>query len=65
MTELQKRIIELLTKDLDHFTCDEIAWELKVHKMHVGNSIKYLVKKGIVEGYVPWSGGNQKYFYCL
>ena len=65
MTELQKRIIEILTKDLDHFTCDEIAFKLKVHKMHIGNSIKSLVKKGIVEGYSPWNGGNKKYFYCL
>lgn len=47
MSELQNRIIELLSKDLSHFTCDDIAWELKIHKMHVGNSIKSLVKKVI------------------
>lgn len=65
MTELQKLIIELLTKDDDHFTCDDIAWKLKKHKMHIGNSIKSLVKKGIVEGYKPCEESNPKYFYCL
>lgn len=65
MTELQKQIIELLSKDLDHFSCDDIAWKLKKHKMHIGNSVKSLVKKGILESYTPFSGGYPKYFYCL
>lgn len=32
-------------------TCDDIAWELKKHKMHIGKSIKKLVDNGILEKY--------------
>jgi predicted transcriptional regulator len=48
LTDLQTQIIELLKKDNDFMSCDDIAWELKKHKMHIGNSVKGLVKKGIL-----------------
>lgn len=64
MTKLQTSIIELLSKkEVEHLTASEIAWELKTNQMHIGNSIKSLVKKGLVHGYTPYShGGNPKYF---
>jgi predicted transcriptional regulator len=63
MTELQKQIVNILnTKDFEHLTCDDIAWKLKKHKMHIGRSVKSLVEKGILEGYRPYYGGNIKYF---
>lgn len=63
MTELQKQIIVILATDYTHLTCDDIAWELKKHKMNIGNSVKSLVKKGMLESYIPSIGGNPKYFY--
>lgn len=69
MTDLQKEIVELLTKNKGTLelekvlTCDEIAFELKRNKMHIGNSVKSLVKKGILRKYKSCEESNPKYFY--
>lgn len=60
-TELQKQIIDVL-KDYEHLTCDEIAWRLQKHKIHIGNSVKALVKKNLLNYYRPYDGGNFKYY---
>ena len=64
LSTLQIQIIELLKKDNDFMTCDDIAWELKKHKIHIGNSVKALVKRGILDSYrSQWDKyGNIKYF---
>lgn len=64
MTELQNKIIELLIKDGGYMTCDDIAWELKKHKMHIGSSVKSLVKKKILDSWYSETN-NPKYCYCL
>ncbi|MCK9445950.1 hypothetical protein M0Q50_03560 [bacterium] len=54
LTTLQKQIVDLLSdtsRDSMFMTCDDIAWELKKHKMHIGKSIKKLVDNGILEKY--------------
>jgi predicted transcriptional regulator len=65
LTPLQIQIIELLKKDNDFMTCDDIAWELKKHKMHIGNSVKALVKLKILDSYRSQGDkySNIKYFF--
>lgn len=55
LTTLQKQIVDLLSDpSRDMFmTCDDIAWELKKHRMHIGKSIKKLVDNGILKTYYP------------
>lgn len=61
-TTLQKEILALLNND--YMTCDDIAFELNRHRMHIGNSVKSLVKRGKLR---PWYNypDNPKYINCL
>jgi predicted transcriptional regulator len=63
LTDLQTQIIELLKKDNDFMSCDDIAWKLKKHKMHIGNSVKVLVEKKILGKHKKDEFSNVSYYY--
>ena len=58
-TELQLKILDVLGDEL--MTCDDIAWKLNSHKMHVGNSVKSLLLRNIV-GVYHTDYSNPKYY---
>lgn len=60
LTPLQKSIISLLS-DHEFKTASDIAWELKKNQMHIGTSLKSLMKKGIVNDYHS-DYSNVKYY---
>lgn len=61
-TPLQIEILTLV-KD-EYMTCDDIAFELKRHRMHIGNSVKALVKKGELRAWYNYPD-NPKYISII
>jgi len=59
MTPLQEKIINILIDQ--PMSCSDVAWKLKMNKIHVGLSIKSLLKQDFVYGYYK-SNQNPIYF---
>jgi len=59
LTDYQIKILDTI-KD-ESKTCDDIAWEINSHKMHVGRSMKTLIGRNVVGVYhADWS--NPRYY---
>ena len=46
-TDFQNKVLNCIEQD--YKTCDDIAFEIGSYKMIVGNSVKSLVNKGLVQ----------------
>jgi len=59
MTALQEKIIKTLLEQ--PMSCSDIAWKLKMNQIHIGVSIKSLIKMDLVSGQYK-NGQNPVYF---
>lgn len=59
-TEFQNRILKVIENE--YKTCADIAFEIKERQIHVGNSVKALLNKKIIEVWYDYPD-NPKYIY--
>lgn len=49
LTDYQTKVLKSISDESK--TCDDIAWDIKSHKMHVGRAMKTLIREKLVEVY--------------